>query len=184
MEDAIIIELFWARDETAIKETASVYGTRLHQLAIRIVRSDEDAEESVNDTYLKAWNTIPPQRPTYFFAYLAKICRFIAFGRLDWNNAKKRKAEIVELTAEMELCVPGHSNEMKMEGEEIGRLLNHFLSILSEENRLIFMRRYWYADSIQEISKRYGISESKVKTRLHRTRNKLRDYLEREGIQL
>lgn len=184
MEDAKIIELFWARKEAAIAETAAAYGSRLQRLSVNIVESYEDAKECVNDTYLKAWNTIPPQRPTYFFAYLAKICRYLSFGKLDKMNAKKRKAEIVELSAEMELCIPDKRMEDKLEGEEIGRLLNRFLGNLSEENRLLFMRRYWYTDSIQEIADRFGFTESKVKVSLHRTRTKLRNYLESEGIYL
>lgn len=182
MDDAKIIELFWSRDEKALEATANKYGSKLHQLAVRILKSNEDAEESVNDTYLKAWNTIPPQRPVYYFAYLAKVCRYIAFGKLDWNNAQKRNVYIVELTAEMELCLPDMSNEKRLEGEEIGKLLNRFLGELPQESRLIFMRRYWYADTIQEISRRYSMSESNVKTRLHRTRTKLRKFLESEEI--
>lgn len=184
MEDSQIIELYFRRDEEAISQTALAYGTKLYGLANRILMSREDAEESVSDTYMKAWETIPPQRPVYFFAYLAKICRFIAFGRLDWRNAAKRKAEMVELTQEMELCIPDLRNELKMEGEELGRLLNAFLGTLPEESRTIFMRRYWYSDSILEIAQRYNMGESKVKTRLMRTRNALRTFLEKEGVTL
>lgn len=184
MDDTKIIELFWSRDEKAIEVTAIKYGQKLHRLAYDILKSDEDAEESVNDTYLKAWNTIPPQRPKYYYAYLSKICRYIAFGRLDWNYAQKRNAHIVELTAEMELCLPDLRNEARLEDEEIGQLLNCFLDTLSKENRLIFMRRYWYFDSVQQISMRYNMSEGNIKTRLHRTRTKLKKFLEREGIYL
>lgn len=184
MEDAQIIQRFWARDQAALQETERKYGARLCQLAMRILSNHEDAEECVSDTYLQAWRTIPPQRPEHLFAYLAKLCRFNAFGKLDWQNAKKRKAEIVELTAEMECCIPNPGEAQRMEGAEIGRLLSSFLKALPQESRLIFLRRYWYADSILAISQRYGISESKVKTNLFRTRNKLRAYLEREGISL
>lgn len=184
LEDAQIIQCFWERDQAALQETAQKYGARLHQLAMRILGNREDAEECVSDTYLQAWRTIPPQRPEHLFAYLAKLCRFNAFGKLDWQNAKKRKAEIVELTAEMECCIPNPGEARRLEGAEIGRLLSSFLKELPKESRLIFLRRYWYADSILAISQRYGISESKVKTNLFRTRNKLRAYLEREGITL
>ena len=182
MDDESIIQLFWQRNQDAIRETDSLYGTKLHRLADGILRNKEDAEESVNDTYQKTWDSIPPQRPTYLFAYLAKICRFVCFGKLDWKNAQKRKAEVVELTAEMELCLPDTRADSQMAGEEIGRLLNGFISGLPEDKRLLFMRRYWYADSIRDISNRYGFSESKVKTTLHRTRMQLKAYLEREGI--
>ena len=190
MEDEQIIELFFARDETAIQETAAVYGTRLQQLAAGIMRDAEDAAEILNDTYWRAWNTIPPNRPDHFFAYLAKICRNLSFDRLDRSNAKKRSAQLTVLTQEMEACIPGAGRragveeelEARMEAEQIGRLLGCFLDGLPQESRLIFMRRYWYADSVQDIAGRYGISESKVKTRLHRIRKKLRSYLESEGI--
>lgn len=182
MEDSELIALYWARDERAISETDAAYGRRLLALADRILQSREDAEESVSDTYMKTWNTIPPQRPNHFFAFLAKICRNTALGCLDWKNAAKRSAEVVSLTGELELCVPDRSQERKLESRELGRVLNAFLESLPRESRLIFMRRYWYADSIAEISARYGISESKVKTRLHRTRRKLRGFLEGEGI--
>lgn len=184
MEDSNIIALFWKRDEHAIAETQMAYGRKLKQLALRILKNQADAEECENDTYLKAWNTIPPQSPQYFYAYLAKICRFAAFGKLDAQNAQKRKAVMVELTAEMELCIPSTAYEKSLEQEEIGRQLNAFLAELSEENRLMFLRRYWFADSIREIAQRCGSSESKVKTALFRTRNKLKSYFEREGFSL
>lgn len=182
MTDAQIIALFWDRDEEAIRQTHAVYGQRLHRLADQILRSPQDSEESVSDTYLKAWETIPPQRPAFFYAYLAKICRNFALGRLEMQSAAKRNAQIVELTREMELSIPDPAHQRALEGDQIGELLNRFLATLSRDNRLIFLRRYWYADSVAEIAARYRISESKVKTQLHRTRNKLRNYLAKEGI--
>ena len=181
MEDERIIELYFRRSEEAIRQTEAAHGQKLYQLAYGILYNREDAEESVSDTYLKAWETIPPTRPTHFYAYLAKICRFLCFGKLDWKNAAKRKAEMVELTAEMELCIPDLSREAQIQAQELGRLLNDFLGTLSEENRKLFMRRYWYADSVAEIAQRYRMGESKVKTRLFRTRNQLRVFLEKEG---
>lgn len=181
MEDSQILDLYWARNEDAIRETEVSYGGRLYALADRILQCHEDSQESVSDTYMTAWNTIPPQRPNYFFAYLAKICRNCAFGILDWKNAAKRKADVVFLSEEMEQCIPDPRHDRRMEGEELGRLLNGFLGELERENRLIFLRRYWYADSVAEIAARYGISESKVKTRLYRLRQKLQHYLEKEG---
>lgn len=182
MEDRQIIALYWDRNEQAIEETEKAYGARLSALSNRILNSQEDAGECVNDTYLAAWSTIPPQLPEYFFAYLAKICRNFSLGRLDWLNAAKRKAEVVTLTREMELCIPDRSNDRRLEGQELGKLLNRFLGTISRENRMIFLRRYWYADSIQEIAQRYGITQSKVKTSLHRTRNKLSAFLAKEGV--
>jgi RNA polymerase sigma-70 factor (ECF subfamily) len=182
MTDSQIIALFWERKEDAIRETDAVYGRKLYAISDKILRSSQDAEESVSDTYMRAWETIPPQRPNYFFAYLAKICRNLSLGRLQWNSAAKRCAEVVSLTDEMQQCIPDRSHERKLEGEEIGRVLNSFLDSISLESRLIFMRRYWYTDSIQEIAARYNISQSKVKTQLHRTRNRLQVFLESEGI--
>lgn len=184
MEDEQIIDLYFQRSEEAIRQTEAAHGHKLYTLAYRILLNREDAEESVSDTYLKAWESIPPTRPTYFYAYLAKICRFLCFGRLDWKNAAKRKAEIVELTTEMELCIPDLSREQQLEAQELGRLLNEFLGTLNEESRNIFMRRYWFADSVAEIAQRYRIGESKVKTRLFRARNQLRSFLEKEGYAL
>ena len=184
MTDAQIIELYWTRNEDAIRETDAVYGRKLHSLADRIVQNNEDAQECVSDTYLKTWDTIPPQRPNYFFAYIAKICRNFALGVLDWKNAAKRRGEVVALTQEMEACIPDPAHERKLEGEELGELLNSFLETLGYESRVIFLRRYWYLDTVAEIADRCGITQSKVKTQLHRTRAKLSAFLEKEGITL
>lgn len=182
MTDAQIIALFWERNEDAIRETDAAYGRRLHVISDNILHSIQDAQECVSDTYMRTWETIPPQKPNFFFAYLARLCRNFSLMRLEWSGAAKRNAEIVTLTQEMEACIPDRAQEQAMEREELGQLLNDFLQSLSRENRLIFLRRYWYADSVREISDRYGISQSKVKTQLHRTRRKLRLFLEKEGI--
>ncbi|MDO5399813.1 MAG: sigma-70 family RNA polymerase sigma factor [Eubacteriales bacterium] len=184
MEDTAIIHLFWSRNEDAIQETERAYGRKLFALANRIVQSHEDAQECVNDTYWKAWETIPPQRPEHFYAYLAKICRNFALGKLDWKNAARRKAEICSLTQEMEACIPDRRQADRMETQELQALLNRFLGEISQENRLIFLRRYWYMDTIGDIAARSGMTESMVKSRLHRTRCKLESYLTREGIAL
>ena len=184
MNDPQIIALFWDRNEDAIRETDAAYGRKLHVLSDNILHCDQDAQECVSDTYMKTWETIPPQRPSYFFAYLAKLCRNFSLARLQWYSAAKRNAEVVTLTQEMEECIPDRTLERKLEGEEIGRLLNAFLEGLSTDNRLIFLRRYWYADSVHEIADRYGITESKVKTQLHRTRKRLKLFLEKEGIRV
>lgn len=182
MDDNKIISLYYLRSEEAIQETDRRYGRRLHQIADNILHSNEDAEESVSDTYLKAWQTIPPQRPVHFFAYLARICRNFSLSRLDWRNAAKRSAQVVSLTQEMELCIPDRSRDAQLSGRELGRALNAFLATLTPENRMIFLRRYWYADTVGDIAARYGITENAVSTRLHRTREKLAAYLKKEGI--
>lgn len=182
MEDTDILDLYFARNEEAIRQTDAVYGRKLYRLADRILQDALDSEEVVSDTYMKAWETIPPQRPDCFYAYLAKICRFFALGKLDWKMAAKRRAEVVSLTEEMALCIPDRRKEAEVTAQEIGRAMNAFLAELPQESRLIFLRRYWFCDTIAEIAERYGISESKVKMRLHRTRTKLANYLNKEGI--
>ena len=182
MEDAQIINLFWQRNEQAVKETDIAYGRKLFVLSNRILNNREDAEESVSDTYMETWKTIPPKRPKYFFAYLASLCRNISFNRLDWVMAAKRNGEIVSLTQEMENCIPDKLREREMDSRQIRQILESFLEGLPKESRLIFLRRYLYVDTVAEIAARYGISESKVKTQLHRTRKKLHSCLEKEGI--
>lgn len=182
MEDQAIIELYWNRDEAAIRETDAVYGNKLQSLSEHILDSREDARECVNDTYLKTWESIPPERPNFFFAFLSKICRFISFGRMDWNNAAKRRADLVSLTAELEACVPDRRVQEQLEAKELGKILSAFIATLPADSRLIFLRRYWHLDTTEEIAKNYGFSVSKVKTQLHRTRAKLYSYLEKEGI--
>ena len=184
MNDEQIIQLFFTRNEDAIRQTDDRYGAKLTRLSENIVGSREDAQECVNDTYFKAWDTIPPTKPVHFFAYLAKICRHFAFDRLDWNNAAKRKAEVVTLTQEMEACIPGHWQETDVRSAEISRLVSSFLWKQTADNRMIFVRRYWYGDSLEDIARRYGDSISKVKSLLHRTRKGLREHLIREGYAL
>ncbi len=184
MDDSKIIELFFARNEEAIRHTRDTYGRRLFVLADNIVRNDQDAEECVSDTYMRTWDTIPPRKPARFFAYMAKICRNFALNRLDWKQAAKRNAEVVSLTQEMEVCIPDESRDREMEAKELGQILDAFLRTLPEENQMVFLRRYWYVDTIAEIAARYGISESAVNMRLNRTRDKLRAYLAKEGIRV
>lgn len=185
MEDIEIIELYWQRSENAITETSSKYGRQLFSLSQNILKSEEDTEECLNDTYHATWNSIPPKRPQYFFAYLAKIARNFAFGKLDYFKAKKRNAPVVELSVEIENCIPAPDDyEARLENEEIGKAISSFLYSQPKSKRIIFIRRYWYLDSIKDISLNFNISEGKVKSMLFRMRNALRDYLESEGIAL
>ncbi|WP_343208575.1 RNA polymerase sigma factor [Anaerolentibacter hominis] len=186
LDDQEIIRLYFNRDEKALEETALKYGLRLRILSEQITGSLQDAQECENDTYLTAWNRIPPHEPvTYFFAFLAKIVRNISINCWKQKKAKKRSAHLVELTKEMEECLPSPSDvECKIEDAEFGKILNTFLREQKEEARTIFLRRYWFADPIAEISRRYALSESKVKSQLFRTRKNLRAYLEKEGYDL
>lgn len=184
MDDKQIIALFFARSEEAIRQTDAAYGKRLFYLADNIVANEQDAEESVSDTYLRTWETIPPQSPKFFFAYLARLCRNISLDKLDWNKAQKRRAEVVSLTEEMEACIPDPMQDRELEARELGRILDSFLRTQSKENQMVFLRRYWFADTVAEIAQRYGISESAVQMRLSRTKIRLHRYLEQEGIRV
>ena len=184
MEDAKIIALYWERNEQAVMETDTAYGRKLFVLSNNILHNREDAEESVSDTYMETWKSIPPKHPKYFYAFLASICRNLSLNRLDWRLAAKRNAEVVALTQELENCIPDKRQDAEMDRRELRRTMEAFLESLSKEARLIFLRRYLYVDTVAETAARYGISESKVKTQLHRTRNKLHTYLAKEGIRV
>lgn len=181
-KDDEIIELYWKRDPKAIEETQTHYGEELGRLSFGILENREDAQECVNDTYLRTWNSIPPTRPQFLFAYLAKICRFLCFDVLDHKNAQKRSALVVELTHEMQQCIPDSRDEDKVQGEQIGQNITAFLRTQSKQDRLLFMKRYWYGVSIKDLAQQMQISESSAKVRLHRIRGRLKKYLESEGI--
>lgn len=185
MEDAQILALYFARDESAISHTDAKYGTRLLGLAQNITGNAEDARECVNDTYLDAWNRIPPHRPGSLFGYLAKILRHKSLDLLDRLRAGKRSATVVELSQELEMCIPAPGGtESRMEREELRRVLRSFVAGLDERNQYIFVRRYFYMDRIVTIADSLKTTEGSVRTALHRSRNKLRQLLEKEGIAL
>lgn len=185
MEDNEIIELFLQRSQRAIAETDQKYGGRLQTLSMNILHDRQDAEECVNDTYHATWNTLPPERPNYFFAYLAKLARNFSFGKYDYYHAQKRCVTVVELSDEIENCIPAPNDlEQKLDSKEIGRIISTFLYEQSSEMRAVFVRRYWYMDPIKDIAEMFQISESKVKSILLRMRNKLREHLEEEDIHL
>lgn len=186
LDDNGIVELYLLRDEAAIGQTAEKYGRRLRALAFGIVRDRQSAEECENDTYMQAWNTIPPHEPRdYLYAFLARITRHISLNRCRDRGRLKRSAFISELTDEMEQCIPAPDDvECRMDDMALSNAINGFLSRLNEEKRTIFVRRYWYLDSVADISKRCALSESKVKTTLFRCRAGLREYLEKEGYTL
>ena len=186
MDDSQIVGLFFDRDETAIRYAAEKYGKRLRALAFGIVRDYQAAEECENDTYAEAWNTIPPHSPKeYLYAFLARITRHIALNFCRDRGRLKRSGHVCELSAELEQCIPAPDDcECRIDEMAFADALNGFLESLTAEKRGIFLRRYWYLDSIADISIRFGCSESKVKTTLFRSRNRLRDYLEREGYEL
>ena len=186
MDDNKIVELYLLRDETAVKQTSEKFGTRLRALAYGIVNDYETAEECENDTYMQAWNTIPPHEPrSYLYPFLARITRHISLNCCRDRSRLKRSAFICQLSAEMEECIPAPDDvECRMDDIAFGEVINGFLGKLDEEKRNIFIRRYWYMDSIAEISKRFGLSQSSVKTTLFRCRIRLREHLEKEGYTL
>ena len=186
MDDNRIVELYFLRDETAIRQTSEKYGNRLRSLAYGIVGDRQTAEECENDTYMEAWNTIPPHEPrSYLYAFLACITRHIALNFCRDRSRLKRSAFICELSAEMEQCIPAPDDaQCRIDDMVLREAINGFLGTLDEEKRNIFIRRYWYLDSVADISKRFALSESKVKTTLFRCRNRLREHLEKEGYVL
>ena len=184
MDDSNIVDLFLARDESAISHTENKYGTKLRDIANRVLNDYALAEECENDTYLTAWNQIPPNEPrTYLFAFLAKIIRCLATDELRKRNSAKRSAVFCELTSEMEECISSESSSVEdaLDAKELGGLIASFLRRYSQEQQNIFVRRYWYFDSIQEINELYGFSKGKVTVTLSRMRKELRSYLMKEG---
>ncbi len=185
MEDTRIIELFFQRDETALRETASKYGSRLSVIARSITENEQDAEECVNDTYLEAWQSIPPARPVHLFAFLAKIIRHNALSVCEKRHAQKRTGITVELTQELSECLPDTCDFAKMDDStHIREVLGRFLKAQESEARRLFLRRYFYAVPIAQLAKETGLSESAITARLYRLREKLRVCLEKEGIGL
>ncbi|MEF9922294.1 MAG: RNA polymerase sigma factor [Anaerovoracaceae bacterium] len=186
MDDDNILELFWQRNENAIIETGAKYGKYLNTISINILQNNEDAEECVNDTYLRAWNNIPPQRPNILKVFLGAITRNLSFDCYKKKHAQKRIVnEFSILISELEDCIPDNNSvENVLDNQEIANQISRFLKQLSANKQQIFIRRYWYCQSIKHISKVYGYSQSKVKSSLFETRKKLRQYLEKEGISI
>lgn len=186
MDDQGIIALYWARDERAIAETAAKYGPYCFSIASGILESRDDAEEAVSDTYMGAWNAIPPHRPERLSTFLGKIARRAALKKRKENRAAKRGGgETALALEELGECIPSSTSvERELEMAELSRLLDRFVMALPEVERRVFLRRYWYLEPIAAIAKDLGFSGSKVKSMLHRTRNKLRTFLEKEGITL
>ena len=183
MEDRQIVELFWRRDEEALGESRRKYGGLCFSVALGVLGSPEDAEEAASDALLGAWNSIPPQKPVYLDAYLAKLSRRAAIDRLRRSRAGKRwSGEAALALEELGDIVPGGGDaEAGVEAKELAALIERFLRSQPETPRKIFLRRYWYVESISEIAGAFGWSESKVKSLLFRTRKGLRSYLEKEG---
>ena len=183
MTDGEIVEKFLARDEDALRHTSEKYGGRLHSLAYGILEDMPEAEECVNDTYLAAWNSIPPHAPRdYLFAYLARITRHLSLDRCRMRTREKRSARVEALTAELIDCIPApERTEERLEAEALGETISAWLRTLPAEKRILFLRRYWYCDGVSSLAKGMGWGESRVKTALHRLRKELQEHLKKEG---
>lgn len=184
MEDSQIISLYFSRDERAITETASKYAPYCRSIAYRILENHADSEEVLNDTYMGAWNSIPPNRPVSLSAYLGKISRRLALNRWrDSNREKRGGGEAALALDELEGCIPaGSSVEEVLQKKELSASVKRFVEALPQTERRIFVLRYWHLYSIREISQKYQFSESKVKSMLSRTRLKLQRHLKKEGV--
>ena len=186
MDDHNILDLYFGREESAIEETRRKYGGRLYKTALNILRSNEDAEECVSDTLLKAWETIPPSRPERFGAFLAKITRNLSLNRWEAGRAGKRGGGEMDLVlSELEECIPSKSSpEEAYEAAHLTAAINAYLATMEKTARVVFVLRYFHGEGIREISERFQISESKVKSMLFRARKKLGAHLEKEGVVL
>ena len=181
MDDEKIIEMFFARNELALNETERKYGRYCYAVSYRILNSNEDSEECVNDTWLAAWNAIPPKKPESLRGFLARICRNISLDRLDFLKADKRNQNVTDAFEELEAFLSGGEENIPEE-MFMREAVNRFLASLDRKTRIIFMRRYWYFCSIPEIAEGMGISENSVRVTLHRTKLKMKSFFEKEGI--
>lgn len=182
MEDRLILELFAQRTESAIRETRNKYGRMIRSIAFGILKRMEDAEECENDTYMKTWESIPPAKPRVFSAFLSKVTRNLSLDRYKQLHTQKRgSGEIPLLLDELSECIPDRQTSDPIAEMTLKNLLNSFLRSMKKDARVIFMRRYWYGDSVAEIANKYGYSASKVKVSLMRSRNALETLLKTEG---
>ena len=183
MEDAQIIELFFARSENAIEQTKEKYGAVCMHLLRNLLQNELDAEECASDVYLALWNTIPPEKPEPFLTYLLKIARNQGLRRITYQNAQRRSGTQVLALEELESCLASaESVEQTVEGKLLEQEIANFLRALPKADRQLFVRRYWFCDSLEELAQCFGWSKSKLKSKLLRLRGRLRDHLTREGF--
>ena len=184
MDDSRIVALYWARNDLAIRETKKKYGRYCYAIAYNILHNAQDAEESENDTYLDAWNAMPPHQPKLLSTFLGKITRRISLDKWRSRTAEKRGGSQVTLSLdELMECIPDSKQiDDRLQSEALATIIDHFLRSLPAQERSVFLCRHWFFDPIEDISREFGFSQSKVKTMLCRTRQKLKDYLEKEGI--
>ena len=181
MDDHRIVELYWERSEAAIKETQKKYGKYCRYIARNILRSEPDAEECENDTYLHAWRAMPPHKPSVLSTFLGKITRRLALDRYAYAHAEKRLCTASLVLEELSECIPDATGDPADE-MVLREALNGFLASLPERERIIFMRRYWYVSPVRDIARDLGLGVNNVKVILMRTRNLFKEYLAKEGI--
>ena len=184
MEDKDIIALYWERSEEAIRSTAAKYGAYCAQIIRRVLGDGRDAEECLSDTWLGAWNAMPPQKPARLPPFLGRIARNTALDRYDYNRAQRRNGVFEVVLEELAECVSGTPLEEDFDLHRLGEAISGFLDGVSPAARLVFLRRYWYCDAVAEIAAGTGFSPSKVKSLLHRTRKGLKEHLRKEGYDL
>ena len=184
MEDEQIIALFFQRSPDALPETRQKYGALCQSIARKILPDQRDVEECVSDMLMRLWNVIPPERPRSLSAYIVRITRNLSLDRYSYNMAEQRSTALTQAFEELELWLPAGSGdpEQAFDQNHFHTVMNDFLRALPKETRAFFLRRYWYGDSIREIADAFRVSEAKVKTSLFRTRQRLRETLDKEGI--
>ena len=183
MEDNKIIELFFARSEKAIAELSDKYGKLCLKVAYGILSNHEDSEECVNDSYLGAWNTIPPKKPNPLMAYILRLVRNLALNRFDYNRAQKRDENFAVCIEELGYKISSDDTpEKELELKQLTEYIDEYLNTLSKTNRILFVRRYWFADTYEELSDTTGIKVGTLKVRIMRIRNDLREYLIERGV--
>lgn len=183
MDDSKIIELFYAREEQAIMELSKKYGSVCNRVADNILNNKRDAEECVNDAYLGAWNTIPPQNPNPLLTYVCRIVRNIAINKYHANTAKKRNSHYDVALDELEGCFPDRESvEETLDVQELTQMIDAFLETLPREKRVLFVRRYWYGDSVETLANYFSTSNHNISVRLSRIREKLKKHLVTKGV--
>ena len=185
MEDWQIIGQYWSRNESAIQETDIKYGQLLHSITWNILANSEDSEECVSDTYLKAWNSMPPENPNSLAAYLGRIARNLSINRWHENRAQKRYHNAEMLLSELADCIPAlNTVETEMEVNELSEFIGNWLYTMPKDDRILFLRRYWYGDSLKKLAGKYGTTQNKLAGRMYRLRHALRGALEKEGVSI
>ncbi len=182
MDDSKIIDLYFERDDRAIQETDEKYGKLCRRIAVNVLNDVHDAEECVNDTYFGVWGAIPPQRPKSLSAFVAKIARNLALKRLEYKSASKRASGVLVSISELESVLPDSLVHSGVEDAELGEWISEFLRTETPQARGVFIRKYWFFDSVSEIAELYSFTEAKVKSMLFHSRNRLKKYLETKGV--